>query len=101
MPLETELKLSIDSADIDALKQHPHVQAVVDTFQQKQLTGYYFDTPNHELRQLKISLRVRREGNKWVQAVKAKGQSVGGMHQRQEWEADVAGLQPEFDVLPE
>ncbi len=100
MPTETELKLNIPATAIDAFKQHPLLQACADTCQQQHLIGTYYDTPELELKQAKVGLRVRREGDRWIQTMKSAGSSVGGLHQRHEWEAEVIENKIDFSCLP-
>ncbi|SEH07328.1 CYTH and CHAD domain-containing protein [Candidatus Venteria ishoeyi] len=101
MATETELKLRIDPAVIEQLQQHELVQAASDTQKEQRLLGTYYDTPKYELLAAKIGLRVRRENDAWIQAVKTAGKGVGGLHQRKEWEAQVSSEQPELAHVPE
>ncbi|MGE0803303.1 MAG: CHAD domain-containing protein [Lautropia sp.] len=61
------------------------------------LANRYFDTPAGELMNARVSLRVRRAGDRFVQTVKAAGE---GPFERFEWERPIAGEQPELDALP-
>jgi len=101
MPLETELKLSIDPCFVNKIIQHPMLQAVEDSRQQVRMRGIYLDTSDHALRQANTSLRVRHEGHGWVQTVKGEGKTENGLHQRQEWEMVVDNDQPVYDLLPQ
>lgn len=75
----------------------------------RRLHGVYFDTPEGDLWQRGIALRVRRErasGTKrpaaarWLQTVKGGGSARGGLHERFEFENEVAGPAPELDRIP-
>jgi inorganic triphosphatase YgiF len=37
-----------------------------------------------------VALRVRRQGERFIQTLKTRGQSIDGLHQRGEWEWDLA-----------
>src|SRR6185369_1104210 len=52
----------------------------------KRMVAIYFDTPRHDLAHARMALRLRREGRRWMQTLKAGGKSTGGMHERSEWE---------------
>ena len=54
----------------------------------------YFETPSATLRAAGISLRVRRIDDETVQTVKC----GGGAFKRQEWEWEIAGDKPDFDL---
>lgn len=70
--LERELKLYIP---------HPQQQAVKQAVQQYehqliQLAARYFDTPQRELALQGAALRLRLEGNQWVQTLKIRGEDA-------------------------
>jgi inorganic triphosphatase YgiF len=98
--MEVELKLVLDPKFKAALMRHPllngqtaskpHEQTVSDT---------YFDTPDLQLRQSDIGLRVRRVNGGWVQNIKGGGTVHGGLHARNEWESPVSGAAPELERL--
>jgi triphosphatase len=100
MALETELKFAISSEHALAFPQHPFVQAISKTHKTQQMMGIYFDTPTHDLQKAGIGLRVRQEGNQWVQALKTAGKVVDGLHQRQEWEVEVSDGQLNISAFP-
>jgi inorganic triphosphatase YgiF len=91
---ETELKLRVPPGALRRLGAHPLLRgrapAVV-----KKLRTVYFDTPEFDLRRQGVALRVRRDGRRWVQAVKDGGTVRGGLHSRLEIEAEVSGPVPD------
>jgi inorganic triphosphatase YgiF len=100
--METELKLLLAPAHTKALIKHPllarHALAAPRT---KDQTGVYFDTAGHDFRKNDAGLRVRRTGGEFIQTLKAGGGVSGGLHQRNEWESQVAGEQPDLAALRE
>ncbi|MFJ3046267.1 CHAD domain-containing protein [Herbaspirillum chlorophenolicum] len=100
--METELKLLLAPGHVKALIKHPllarHASAAPRT---KDQTGVYFDTPGNDLRRNDAGLRVRRTGDEYIQTLKAGGGVQGGLHQRNEWESQVAGEQPDLAALRE
>jgi inorganic triphosphatase YgiF len=54
-----------------------------------ELHAIYFDTPGHTLRDGGFSLRVRRQGERYVQTLKHR--AAGGLFERDEWEVEVPG----------
>lgn len=100
MAEEIELKLSMQPQDLSRLDAllaqwsagEPQVQ---------QLNNTYFDTPQRHLHQAKAALRLRSNGQGWVQTLKTSGQNQGALTQRGEWEMPVAGPQLEVHRLPD
>ena len=98
-PREIELKLECGVADLPALASHPLLQAD-GTPEPVVLTSIYFDTAKGDLRRAGLTLRVRREGERRVQTVKAAA-SGAGLFDRAEWEGEIAGERPDLDRLAE
>jgi inorganic triphosphatase YgiF len=100
MATEIELKLLINPADIPRLRRHPllktHASGRAST---RKLFSIYFDTPDSSLRQQRVALRVRRIGARRVQTVKSGGGVRAGLHQRGEWEDEVAHDYPDLTKL--
>jgi inorganic triphosphatase YgiF len=81
--METELKLSLNAADLPALLAHPLLAGPSDT---QRLLNTYFDTPTLDLQRARMAVRERLSGSDWLLTVKTAGSSVGGLSRRQEWE---------------
>lgn len=99
MSVEIELKLAINPADAARLRRHPLLKGLKAS--RRKLYGIYFDTPDFDLYRRRGVFRLRREGYHWVQTVKLDPGSVGGLSMRPEYEVQVTGNQPDFEVLPE
>lgn len=89
MATETELKLLIEPAAMEQLSRHPLLSDAQGQNPQL-LYNTYYDTPALELAAEKVALRVRQQGGRFIQTLKTRGQSVNGLHQRGEWEWDLA-----------
>ena len=68
---EIEIKFQIPA------HQHPALQHFLAQFELNSLPLHakYYETPNHDLARHHAAIRVRREGNQWIQMLKAKGES--------------------------
>lgn len=86
MEYEIELKLLTNqqAGEIIETKLLTQLDATV-TQETQVLTNHYFDTPNRMLRQHNIGLRIRGNNLKFEQTLKTAGKSVGGLHQRPEY----------------
>ena len=85
MSMEIELKLRLSSAQARRLQSHPLLAEQPP--QKYRLLNTYYDTPEFDLRQRGIALRLRRKGwALWLMTVKAGAAGVGGLAQRSEWE---------------
>ena len=69
---EIELKFLIPESRLKGLMR----QAQVKSSQVTQLAAHYYDTPDQQLAQAGIGLRIRQEGNAWVQTIKAGGDGI-------------------------
>ena len=96
--MEIELKLLVDPADADRLLRSAALRTT-DKQQKKHLENIYFDTPDGQLQAGLIGLRLRRDGDNWLQTLKGGGGTVGGLHSRQEIEYPVAGPTLDFGGL--
>lgn len=87
MAKETEIKLRASAATLDALRAHPLLKKrCKDGWQRHELSNCYYDTDTRDLAHAKVALRVRRDGDRYIQTLKSRGQSVAGLSERNEWE---------------
>ncbi|MEH6625773.1 MAG: CYTH domain-containing protein [Motiliproteus sp.] len=101
MAQEIELKLSLPPSAQQQLLQHPLLQQLsIAKCEQRQLFNLYFDTPDQALNQHRVALRIRSQGERYIQTLKTKGNSGGGLHQRQEWEWDLPEPVLDLSLLP-
>ncbi|MBI2313960.1 MAG: CYTH and CHAD domain-containing protein [Betaproteobacteria bacterium] len=100
MQNELELKLSLAPGDAAKLARHPLLDPLsASRPASRRLTSVYYDTPGFALWTAGYALRVRRVGRRWVQTAKGEGRVAAGLHQRREWEAPVAGSNPDLEKL--
>ncbi len=101
MAQEIELKLSLPQqqqrrfAALELLQKYASAAG-----QQQTLQNGYFDTPEQQLSQHGVALRVRRQGEQYIQTLKTRGSTLGGLHQRQEWEWPVPSMALDLTLLP-
>ena len=97
---EIELKATIAPEQLDKIKDLPAIRKrAVGRARSKKLVTVYFDTPDHELRQQGLSLRVRKVGRAFVQCVKLTHSRLGGIPVRMEWEGPVPSQKPAISVI--
>lgn len=94
--METELKLSLNAADLPALRAHPLLAGPSDA---QRLLNTYFDTPAQDLQRARMAVRERLSGRDWLLTVKTAGSSVGGLSRRQEWEGPTTPGALDFAAL--
>jgi len=92
---EIEVKLELAPATLLTLKKIPLFQTIKTTPKRASQVSVYFDTDNHKLRQEGLMLRVRREGRRYTQTIKSTTNS--GLFQRDEWETQIAGREPDLN----
>jgi len=91
---EIEVKLELAPGSLPALKKIPLFQGVKATPARVTQVSVYFDTDKQKLREKGLMLRVRRQGRRYTQTIKASASS--GIFQRDEWEAEIAGKEPDL-----
>lgn len=87
---ETELKFQVPAAARERLARAvatARAERVV-------MAAAYFDTADRRLARDSLALRLRREGRRWVQTLKGRGD---GLMARLEHEVPVAGTRPQID----
>jgi triphosphatase len=93
---EIEVKLELAPKDLSSFQQIPLVRKLKTKPRRAAQVSVYFDTDKHKLRKKGVLLRVRRVGNRYVQTIKSARNS--GTFDRDEWEAEIAGEQPDLSL---
>ncbi|HEX4333307.1 MAG TPA: CHAD domain-containing protein [Usitatibacter sp.] len=96
MGTEIELKFDVAPSARRALASLP---ALAGKPRRTRMRSIYFDTPEALLARNGMALRLRREGRRWVQALKAGSSGTGGVHSRGEWEFDRRGATLDVTLL--
>jgi triphosphatase len=101
MEYEIELKLltNENAGEIIETKLLSQINAHI-TQETQILTNHYFDTPNRTLRQHNIGLRIRGNDQTFEQTLKTSGKSIGGLHQRPEYNVQLDELKKQNVGLP-
>lgn len=64
------------------------------------LTNIYFETADSQLRRWDMGLRIRGFDDRYEMTLKAAGQTLGGLHQRPEYNVDIAKPELALERLP-
>lgn len=97
MQKETEIKLRVSRETLAALREHPLLKKRNKSgWERRELMNQYFDTPERDLAQAKVALRLRRDGEEVIQTLKTRGHSVAGLSERNEYDWHLA--KPKLDV---
>ncbi len=97
-PQEVELKLEVAPSELKRVLAHPLLKERSNGAAAQTLHSTYFDTPDHALQQAGISLRVRRNGDRRIQTIKAARSPDGIALARDEWEQEVDGDSPDYTL---
>jgi inorganic triphosphatase YgiF len=96
---ELELKLEVPTHSLHRLSRSSLLQAArKQSSKPATLVSVYFDTDKLKLRNKGLSLRVRRVGRRHVQTIKQETGASGALFDRNEWEHDITGKQPDLDA---
>lgn len=90
---ETELKLAVRPEDLGKLRDAPLLKSK-GRAETRRMEAIYYDTPDHRLAQRLVTLRVRKQGDRYVQTIKSA--PLAGSLSRGEWEWPVDG--PRLDL---
>ena len=97
---EIELKLLAPQGGLAKLREMPFiVQHARSRGVFRRLETVYYDTPERLLFRHGVSLRVRRNGNHFIQTLKLPS-GIGQPLTRRQWEAPVDGVAPDLAQLP-
>ena len=94
---EVELKFDLAPQAHAAFRRLPALSGA--QARTTRILSTYFDTPDFELRRREMALRLRRAGRRWIQTLKAGRSGAGGLHAREEWEAERPGPTLDASVL--
>jgi len=102
MEYEIELKLLTNehAGEVIETKLLPQLNASI-TQKTLVLTNHYFDTPDRVLRQHDIGLRIRGNNQDFEQTLKTSGKSIGGLHQRPEYNVQLDALKKQNFEVPD
>lgn len=71
MQKETEIKLRVSRETLAALREHPLLKKRNKSgWERRELMNQYFDTPERDLAQAKVALRLRKDGDDIIQTLR-------------------------------
>src|SRR5262249_9025618 len=95
-PKEVEIKLELARTSLSRLTKIPLIHRLRAAPKRGTEVSVYFDTPKRKLHKKGLLLRVRRRGDGYIKRMKASPNSR--LSERDEWEAGLAGAQPDLDL---
>ncbi|WP_249022722.1 MULTISPECIES: CYTH domain-containing protein [Kluyvera] len=99
MAQEIELKFIVDGAGVETLRNHLHTLNAEHT-PPGQLLNIYYETADNWLRRHDMGLRIRGDNGRYEMTMKIAGRTVGGLHQRPEYNIDISTPELALDKLP-
>jgi triphosphatase len=97
---ELELKFELSHDALQRLDAQPMLREwTVGNPSIRTLRSIYFDTPDHRLRAGGIALRVRSDGETWVQTVKSDTQLHNGVSHPRELETALSAPEPDLSAV--
>ncbi|HDG1698031.1 TPA: inorganic triphosphatase [Kluyvera ascorbata] len=99
MAQEIELKFIVDNAGVETLRNHLNTLDAEHT-PATQLLNIYYETTDNWLRRHDMGLRIRGDNGRYEMTMKIAGRTVGGLHQRPEYNIDISTPELALDKLP-
>ncbi len=99
MTIETELKF-IASKDAAARLTEQLNRWPNQHFAPEALSNIYFETSDNQLRRWDMGLRIRGVNQRYEMTLKTRGQTIGGLHQRPEYNIDLTAPVLDISLLP-
>ena len=94
MENEIELKIMLEAQNIVPITQWLAMQRVLDE-SETALGNTYFDTPEQYFAQNQMGFRVRVKNHRYEMTLKTKGEIVGGLHIRPEYNLPLENEKPD------
>lgn len=103
MATEIEMNLTIPSMEVleKVLSDTSLAPYILDEFNIRQMTSSYYDTEDGMMAAKKWSLRLRREGDQTVAAIKTASESDGFILTRNEWQCSADMIEDAIPMLIE
>ncbi len=104
MPLEIEMKLRVPSDDVGEkiFNYDGHINVVRSTLEPTQMLSRYYDTPNGDITSRRWSLRLRKEGDRTVAALKTRVEDMEStLFCRGEWQVQADTIEEGVKLLVE
>ena len=98
MENEIELKIMLETQNIAPITQWLAMQTILDE-SETALGNTYFDTPEQYFAQNQMGFRVRSKNYRYEMTLKTKGEIVGGLHIRPEYNLPLENEVPDFKRL--
>lgn len=95
MQNEIELKIMIEPQNIEPIKGWIETQTILHQ-ETNELINTYYDTPELLFAKQKMGLRVREVNHHCEMTLKTKGEIMGGLHIRPEYNLDLNNNKPDF-----
>lgn len=99
MAQEIELKFIVDNAGVETLRNHLNTLDAEHS-PATQLLNIYYETADNWLRRHDMGLRIRGDNGRYEMTMKIAGRTVGGLHQRPEYNIDISTPELALDKLP-
>lgn len=100
--IEVEFKMLASPEVLSAIAGGTLLRQYTNNAQEpRELVNYYFDTPGSALKKAGYTLRVRWDGECWIQCLKVRKNAVDGLFRREEWERPVNSGVPDVTALPD
>jgi triphosphatase len=106
MTTEIELKYQLsannkeNNAIVDDITAMLNTRGMSFEMNHNQLVNDYFDSDNLDLRKMDFGLRIRTKGAKYEQTIKTAGKVEAGLHQRPEYNVDIAECCIDLSLFP-